>query len=120
MITRTNWGQKRRKTKYNSKKATYGGRTYDSKKEADYAQTLDWRKKLGEIRSWTPQVPLELRVNGVKIVTYICDFRVVMPDGSVEYHETKGFATADFKIKWKLFEVLKDEIDPGCKLVLIR
>lgn len=97
-----------------------GGRTFDSEKEGRYAQNLEWRRRAGEIKEYRCQVPIELKVNGVVITTYIADFRVITVSGDVEYHETKGVSTPDFKIKWKLFQVLKDEIDPGCKLILIK
>jgi hypothetical protein len=114
----TSW--KKRKNKFNAKKKETGGRKFDSTKEADYAQNLEWRKRAGELMNVDYQVPIELKVKGVVITTYIADFRVVTAAGAVEYHETKGVSTPDFKIKWKLFEVLKDEIDPGCKLILIK
>jgi hypothetical protein len=48
---------------------TYAGRTYHSKKEAQYAAILDLRQRAGEIREWEAQVRIPLRVNGV-IVTH--------------------------------------------------
>jgi len=106
--------------KYNAESQTYNGHKYDSKYEASYAMNLDWRLKAGEIKEWHPHVKIDLRVNGCHIANYIVDFMIINLDESVEYHETKGFETYNWKIKWDLFHALKDEIEPGCEIVLIK
>lgn len=106
--------------KYNAKGRTYNGHYYDSTYERDYAINLDWRKKAGEIKEWFPHVKIDLRINDKHITNYFVDFKIINLDGSVEYHETKGFETDLWRLKWNIFHALKDEIDPGCEIVLIK
>lgn len=106
--------------KYNNVRAEYDGRWYHSKGEAGYAQELDWLKKAGKIQDWIPQYKIELKVNGVHITNYYVDFKVIDANGGVEFHEYKGMSTPEFKCKWNLLHALKDEIEPGCTLVLIK
>lgn len=109
-----------RGSKYKAVKQKFEGKTYDSKKEAQYAQQIEWRKKVGEIKEIIPQFKIELYVNGSKICNYYVDFKLIMPDGSIEFHEVKGFETDVWKLKWKLTEALLEEIEPNGKLVLIK
>src|SRR5690606_24502080 len=122
MAYRKNYFSKtKRKNKYNAKKQEFGGRKYDSKFEAKYAEDLEWRKKAGEILEIKPQYKIDIKVNGVHITNYYCDFRVVLADGTVQYHETKGFMTSDFILKWRLLNALKDELlEPGAELIMIK
>ena len=108
------------KNKYNAQRQEYNGRWYHSKKEARYAEDLDWLLKAGKIREWKPQYKIELKVNGVHICNYYCDFKVIDQYGGVEFHEVKGAITTEFQLKWKLLQALKDEIEPGCTLVMIK
>lgn len=103
----------KRYNKYGNVKQTYGGRSYDSKKEAAWAMELDWRKKAGEVRSWTPQYKLELYINGTHWRNYHIDFRVECTDGSVEYIEVKGFPTREWKQKWDVTVILFQELTSG-------
>lgn len=61
---------------------------YDSKLERDYAQHLKLMEHDGTIRSWLHH-PMRLRL--ADGTYYTPDFLVVMPNGGVELHETKGF-----------------------------
>lgn len=110
----------RKKGKYGNKSQTYNGRTYHSIREANHAEELDWRIKAGEIKEVIPQFKIELRVNEVHICNYFIDFKVILKDGSTEYHEVKGFETDVWRLKWKLFEALIDEIDKGSQLLIIK
>ena len=58
------------------------------------------------IQKWERQIKFPLVVNGEKIGTYICDFKVTYNNGKVEYIETKGFWTPVAKLKLKLFTAL--------------
>mgnify|MGYP003635623632 FL=1 len=109
----------KKKNKYSAIKQIYNGRTYHSKKECEYAKTLDWRKRAGEIKEIIPQYKLELKVNGIKICNYYMDFKVIYPDESVELIEIKGYRTGTFNLKWKLTNVLLNEIEPNAKLTLV-
>jgi len=110
----------KRYNKYKAEKQTFGGRSYHSKKEADYAVQLAWRKKAGEIKEVIPQYKLDIRVNGKHITNYYIDFKVILSDNTIELIEVKGFETDIWRLKWKLTEALLDEIEPGAKLVLIK
>lgn len=110
----------RKKGKYGNKSQTYNGRTYHSIREANHAEELDWRIKAGEIKEVIPQHKIDLKVAGVHICNYYIDFKVILKDDSVEYHEVKGFETETWRLKWKLFEALLDEIDKGAALIIIK
>lgn len=115
-----NQKETRTKNKYGAKGQTYNGLWYHSKKEAKYAEELDWLLKAKKIQSWERQVKIELKVNGQLICNYYCDFKVIDNYGGVEFHEVKGFSTDVFQLKWKLFHALIDEISPGATLVIIK
>lgn len=89
-------------SKYNNRKTFYSGRTYDSKKEAKRAAELDILVRVGEITSWFPQPVFRITHNGVEICKYIADFKVVYPDGRVEYEDVKGVKTDIYRLKKKL------------------
>lgn len=103
-------------SKYHSKPAYYKDQRYDSKLEADYAQQLDWLIMAGQLKSWERQFKIEIRVNGEHICFYFIDFKVIYPDGRVEYHEVKGMATDLWRLKWRLVKALY----PDWKFILIR
>jgi len=77
-----------------------------SAKEAGYAEQLDWRVKAGELKYWERQVPIDLRVNGQKICTYVIDFVETDKNDNVMYTEIKGFATSEWRFKWALFDAI--------------
>jgi hypothetical protein len=91
---------------------------YDSKFEAGYAQELELRKKAGDIKNWEAQKTLDLIVNKFKVCTYKIDFIVYHHDGTIEYIETKGYATPVWRLKWKLFEACYSDL-PNVKLTVI-
>lgn len=92
---------------YNTKKS---GKN-DSKFEAGKAQELELLKKAKQIKDFDEQVKIPLDVNGYHLANYFIDFVIYHNDGTIEYLETKGFATDVWKLKWKLFEALYDK--PG-------
>ena len=89
----------------------------DSKFEAGKAQELELLKKAGKIKDFNEQVKIPLVVNGLIICNYYIDFLVEHLDGTLEYVETKGYATEVWKLKWKLFEALFSQ-DPNVKLTV--
>jgi hypothetical protein len=105
-----------KRNKFNAKSMVYNGRRYDSKLEASYAMELDWRKKAGEIIEISPQHKISLDINGAHIANYYIDFKIILCDGTEEYHEVKGFETDLWRLKWKLTKA----IYPEYKLVLIK
>lgn len=96
--------------KYHNIKTEYKGVKYDSRRESEYAMELDWRVKANDIKSWKGQGKIPMIVNGKKICTYIIDFVITHNDGSLEYVEVKGFKTAVWRLKYKLFEALYPEL----------
>ena len=98
--------------KYGNVRQSYGGHQYDSKGEAGYAQDLDLMVKAGEIKSYERQVSFDLHgVNGGKVCVHRVDFLVLTNEGKQEVHEYKGFATAVWDLKRKLFEDEYPEIE---------
>jgi len=102
--------EKKPKNKYNAKKTSYNGHTYDSKKEAKYAQDLDLAMRLqadGAPLSWERQIRMPVKLNDKHICYYILDFKVTYSD-RVEHIDVKGMksgpAYAMFKLKKKLIE----------------
>lgn len=105
--------------KYRNKKVVRNGITYDSKKEADRHAVLKLLERAGKIRELERQVKFVLipaqyepdtvgKRGGVKKgkliereCSYVADF-VYEENGKKVVEDTKGFRTADYKIKRKL------------------
>lgn len=113
-------GKNKGETRIKSTRTDYNGRWYQSKLEARYAQQLDFRIKAGEVLEWKPQHKIEIKVNGVKICNYYIDFLVTLKDGSRQYVEVKGLEQEVWKLKWRLCQALKDEIDKGAEWIVIK
>lgn len=67
--------------------------------EAEYATLLEANRLAGEIRSWRFE---RIRFVLADRCTYTPDFEVVLPDGTLEYHECKGFWRDDARVKIKV------------------
>ena len=95
--------------KYNNKKVTIDGYTFDSTLEANRYCQLKLLQKARQISNLQLQVPFTLqesfKKNGktYKAITYIADF-VYTEKGKTIVEDTKGMKTDTFKIKHKLFE----------------
>lgn len=96
--------------KYRAKTNEYNGHVYHSKLESAYAMELDLRVRAKDIKSWDRQIRLDLRVNDQHICHYIIDFVITHNDGSKEYVECKGMELPEWKLKWRLFEALFDQL----------
>lgn len=68
---------------------------FRSRWEANYARFLEWQRCRGDITSWLHE-PETFWFDKVKrgCVSYLPDFRVIYPNGTVEYHEVKGWMDA--------------------------
>jgi len=97
-------------SKFRNKRTEYNGHIYDSKGEAELAAELDIRQKAGEIKSWERQVSYKLVVHGVVICTHRVDFVITHHNNTREAVEYKGYATALWKLKRKLFEAIYPNI----------
>lgn len=89
---------------------------YRSRWEANYARYLEWLKRIGQVVSWEHE-PETFWFEGVKrgAVSYLPDFRVVEVDGSVAYHEVKGWM--DDRSKTKIRRMAK--YHPGITLIVV-
>lgn len=89
------------KNKYKAQKTKYKGKTYDSKKEAEYAEILDKLKDQGKITEWERQVRFPLpNLDGLWKSWYSADFVVQTLDGREHIVEVKGVLTDANKIKY--------------------
>ena len=85
------------------------GIRFDSQMEADFYDHLEALKESGEIKDFTLQPRFQLQppftAYGVDYaqIYYKADFMVYYSDGRIEVIDVKGFETADFKIKAKLY-----------------
>ena len=108
------------KSKYRNKPKVYRGRTYHSTLEADYAATLDLKIKAGIVKEWTPQYRLPLYVKDQLVTTYIIDFKVEYTNGKVQLVECKGMELAEWKTKYRLAEILLEDIEPEAELIIVK
>lgn len=93
----------KRKSKYNARKVSVDGITFDSKAEADYYCRLKLLLRAGQIDGFCRQarfVVTEGR-NGEKGTEYVTDFVVFYPDGSYRIVDVKGVKTDVFRLKVK-------------------
>lgn len=70
-----------------------------NKTEAEYASRLELFKKCGTLIDYRFE-PMKLRL--ANLTTYTPDFMVIDPDGSVVFHEVKGFWMDDARVKIKV------------------
>lgn len=97
-----------RRSKYGSKKTTYNGKKYDSKKEAQRAVELELLESAGKIFNLKSQVHIELfpafTYEGKKIrsIVYVADFTYNDPFGIHVIEDSKGFKTKEYLLKKKL------------------
>jgi hypothetical protein len=70
--------------------------------EANYARYLKWLESLGNIDHWEYE-PETFEFVGIKRGNcfYTPDFKVYNSDGTVEYHEVKGWMDQNSKVKLK-------------------
>lgn len=97
------------------KRADLGGQFFRSKTEANYARFLNLQANHGFIRDWeyepdTFKFPVE---RGQTF--YVPDFKIFNKDGSIEYHEIKGWV--DKASQTKLNRMKK--FYPAIKVIVI-
>lgn len=95
-------------SKYRNIQTEYNGFKYMSKKEAEYAMTLDSLKratnKKDRVISFEKQIPFQIEINGIKVFKYIADFKVFYADDRVEIIDVKGVRTDVYRLKKKCVE----------------
>lgn len=98
------------------KRADLNGQFFRSAWEANWARYLNWLIRIGEIQSWEYEVDT-FEFTRIKRGQrfYTPDFKVKNGDGSIEYHEVKGWM--DPKSRTKLDRMRR--YYPAVKVVLI-
>jgi hypothetical protein len=93
-----------------------GGKYFRSRWEANWARYLTWLQSLGEIRGWEFE-PETFEFSRIKRGArfYTPDFRVTNKDGSIEFHEVKGWM--DPKSQTKLKRMAK--YHPSVKVIVV-
>ena len=108
--------QRKKPNKYNARKTTVCGRTFDSKRESEWYMMLREKQRLGKIKNLECQ-PTYTLLEGFrdnqgkpqKPITYTPDFLVEYDDGRREVIEVKGLRTRDYQLRKKLFlHMMKD------------
>ena len=87
-------------SKYNAKKTTIGAITFDSKAESEFYLELKRLERLGDVEIL--EIQPKIHLTNAKIL-YKPDFKVRHKSGLVEYIDVKGFQTAVFAIKKRLW-----------------
>lgn len=100
-----------RMNKYNAKKTVVDNITFASKKEANRYLGLKMLQRTGHIYDLELQPKYEIVINGVKVCTYIGDFRY-REKGKEIVEDVKGMrkgaAYAMFRLKAKLVKACHD------------
>ena len=97
-------------TKYNNKRATYQGESFDSQAELKRYQDLQRLQKAGLISGLTRQTSFVLApkvvINGTakRSLTYRADFQYLDQAGKVIVEDKKGALTDVYKIKRHLMK----------------
>lgn len=109
---------RKKPNKYHARKTTVGGRTFDSKREAEVYLELLTQKQAGEIVriAFQPQYTLlsafkDNEGKKQRAITYTADFFVTFVDGHSEVIEVKGVRTRDYLLRKKLFLHMMRETD---------
>ena len=98
-----------RRNKYNARKVTIRGHTFDSQKEADRYLVLLSRHQAGEITMLEIHPKYELqpafmhRGKKIRAINYEADFEYMDNDYNHIIEDVKGFETPVFKLKHKMF-----------------
>lgn len=83
-----------------TKRQLLGG--YRSKLEVEYAEHLYRLKMFGVIKSYVYEIDkIYYTPTLVRPACYTPDFTVLMADGTLEFHETKGYMWAKDKIRYR-------------------
>ena len=110
--------QRKKANKYNARKTTVCGHTFDSRREAEiYLDLLSQKQHGGIIRiGFQPSYTLlagfkDNTGKNQKPITYTADFFVTYADGHSEVIEVKGVKTRDYLLRKKLFLHMMRETD---------
>ena len=105
-----------RQNKYNAKKATVDGHTFDSKREAERYCELKLFLRAKEIKNLELQPRFLLQDGFVdkegnehKKIEYVADFMYVDKSGKTVVEDVKGVLTDVYKLKKKMFLKIYDD-----------
>jgi hypothetical protein len=100
--------------KFNARRTTVDGETYDSLGEAAYTAVLDARVAAGELLRWrrgTVWTLVESPTGRARdAITYRPDFECWLPDGARYVLDYKGVLTDVFKLKAKLWRIVYPDV----------
>lgn len=110
------------RSKYKNVPTVVDGVRFASKAEAKRDAELQLLQRAGRIEYLQRQPRFPLKVNGVKVCTYVGDWSYIeraypTPNGRVVEHriqvveDRKGVLTPAFKLKWALAKALHPEIE---------
>jgi hypothetical protein len=105
------------RSKYNAKKITVDGITFDSKDEARYYEYLKKLKAKGKIVNFELQpkfvlIPaFEYKGKKERPATYTLDFLIYNLDGTETYVDVKGDSTPQGELKFKILKHLHQDMD---------
>ena len=102
----------RRGNKYNAQKTVCMAKhEHPSKLEAKCCSDLFLLRKSGKIKDYEIQKRFDLVVNDVKICAIVADFYVTENNLRNYVVEAKGYETAVFRLKLKLFKAIHPAVD---------
>lgn len=93
-------------SKYHAQRETIHGWTFHSRREAKRYSDLLLLGQAGDVRELELQPRFPIVVNGVKVGTYIADFRYQDRTRGDVIEDVKGFKTTTYVLKKKLVEAL--------------
>ena len=94
-------------TKYGAIRTEIDGHKFASKAEARRYMELKLMQRSGDIAELELQPKFPLVVCGVKVATYIADFRYLVPlSGAVVVEDVKGVKTPTYRLKAKLVKAI--------------
>lgn len=93
--------------KYGAIATTVDNIRFDSKAEARRYQELRLMEKGRLIRNLELQPRFPIEINGVKVCTYVADYRFLdCGTGEMVVEDCKGFKTPEYKLKKKLMRAV--------------
>ena len=102
---------KKKSAKYGSIKcACSQGHIHMSRLESKHCDMIGAMQKDGQILSFEVQKKFDLCINGKKICSHYVDFLLEYQGGKKEVIESKGFETAIWILKHKIFEACYPDI----------
>lgn len=96
------------------------GKKHDSGLEARVAADLMHQLACGELQDVKRPFPIDIKIDGQKILRHYVDFRIVYNDGTVELVEAKGWWDEFSKLKRALVENVYLKQNPGVKYRVLR